>query len=97
MKMKVFTVFDSKIGAYMQPFFMPTFGAAIRAWIDTVNQPDTQFAKHPADFTLFEIGEFDEETGKFSNAVTPISHGTALEHQAKSTINELRSLSSMEA
>lgn len=79
MKQKAFTIFDSKVGAYMQPFFMVSTGAAIRTWGDTVNDPKTQFSKHPGDFTLFEIGSYDEETGTFENYQAKINLGTALE------------------
>lgn len=79
MKVKVFSVYDAAVGAYMQPFFMRTKGEAIRAWMDTVANPQTQFNKHPDHFTLFEIGEYDEESGQFQNLPAFISHGTALE------------------
>lgn len=62
MKSKFFTVYDSKTEVYLQPFLMQTKGAAIRAFADTVNDQSSQFAKHPEDFTLFEIGEYDDTT-----------------------------------
>lgn len=62
MKSKFFTVYDSKTEVYLQPFLMQTKGAAIRAFADTVNDQSSQFAKHPEDFTLFEIGEYDDST-----------------------------------
>lgn len=77
---KLFVVYDSKAEAYMVPFFMMTTGQAVRAWSDTVNDPNSMFAKHPGDFTLFEIGEYDDQNGY----VTMLEHkknlGTALEH-----------------
>lgn len=79
MKLKVFTVYDSKIEAYMQPFYMQSKGQAIRAWSDTIQDEKTQFNKHPEDFTLFEIADYDEKSGKFENYLAPISLGTALE------------------
>lgn len=79
MTLKVFTVFDSKISAYAQPFFMQTTGAAIRAWTETVNSKDTQFFKHPGDFTLFEIATYDDQSGKIESYETYINLGTALE------------------
>lgn len=79
MKFKVFSVYDSKVGVYSQPRFIPTVGAALRAWIDTVNDPSTPMHKHPGDYTFFELGEFDEETGQFSNLATPLSRGVAIE------------------
>lgn len=85
MKTKIFAVYDSAVGCYMQPFFMQSKGQAIRAWMDTVNDPKTQFHAHPADFTLFELGDYDEETGILTNLPAKLSLGTALEHKARST------------
>lgn len=77
---KIFTIYDSKMEAYMQPFFMVSKGAAIRAFTDSVNNKETQFNKHPEDFTLFDVGEYDDSTGKFSNQITPISLGLAIDY-----------------
>lgn len=86
MKLKMYAVYDSKVETYAQPFFLPTNGAAIRSWIGAVNDETTMFAKHPEDYTLFELGEYDDETGKTENLHTPKSLGTALEYK-KSTPN----------
>lgn len=67
----------------MQPFFFKTQGEAIRAWIDVVNDQNTTFAKHPEDYTLFEIAEYNEEQGSFNNYQTKITHGVALEYVKK--------------
>lgn len=77
--LKIFTVYDSKADAYMQPFFMRSHGEAVRSWIDAVNDPNTAFNKHPEDFTLFEIGEFDDGSALFTPAVAKRSIGTAVE------------------
>jgi len=81
MKYKVFAVWDQKVGEYLQPFFMRTYGEAIRAWCEVVNDKNSQFYKHGEDFTLFELGDYDGSTGQFGNHHTPISHGKALEFQ----------------
>lgn len=81
MKYKVFAVWDQTVQEYMQPFFMRTNGEALRAWVETVNDPKTVFFKHGKDFTLFELGEYDGGAGRFENLHTPISHGIALEFQ----------------
>lgn len=58
--LKMFTVYDSKAETYLRPFSMLTTGEAIRGFITTLNDPQTEYCKYPADFTLFEIGTFDE-------------------------------------
>lgn len=79
MKMKVFTVYDSKAEAFATPFFMQSTGQALRAWTDTCNDEQTQINRHPEDFTLFHLGDFDSFTGKFENLPTPQSLGIAVE------------------
>ena len=79
MKFKVFTVYDDKVEAFLQPFFNPTRGAAIRAFADTCNDPNTAFNKHPADYTLFEIGDYDDEKGYIEMYDAKHGIGTALE------------------
>lgn len=66
MIMKVFAVFDTKIGTYGQPFFMSTVPSAKRAFQGACNDPSTMLHKHPADFALFLLGEFDDESGALS-------------------------------
>ena len=62
---KVFTVFDEKSEAYLQPFFMDTIGQATRAITDCCNDPNHAFNRHTSDYTLFLLGEFDDLTGQF--------------------------------
>lgn len=65
MLLKAFTVYDSKSEAYLQPFFTSTKGQAIRSFQDTANDPNSQICRHAADFVLFQIGEFNDETADF--------------------------------
>lgn len=80
---KVFAVFDVKVGVYERPFFMRTRGEAVRSWVEVVNDPETKFNKHPEDFGLFEIAEYDDEKGVFQNLQAPQSIGLALEYVKK--------------
>jgi hypothetical protein len=79
MIVKIFTVYDSKIESYLQPFFMMSKGAAVRALTDSVSDATHQFAKYPEDFTLFELGSFDDADATFTMHPTPISLGVAVE------------------
>lgn len=82
MKLKVFSIRDSKIEAFMQPFFAQTTAAGIRIWADSVNG-DTGFAKHPLDYCLFELGEFDQEKGSLTAHTQPVNLGFADDHLPK--------------
>lgn len=64
MKTSIFSVFDSKLAVYNTPFFMQREQAAIRSFTDAVNDPQTTLNKHPEDYTLFHIGDFDDDTGE---------------------------------
>ena len=80
MQHHIFTVFDSKAAAYLQPFYSQTKGVAIRQFSDAINgDPNHQFARHPEDFTLFELGSYDDNTAKFSLHETPQAMGVAVE------------------
>lgn len=78
--MKIFSVYDSKAEAYLQPFFMNSSGSAIRAFTELCNDATSMFGKHPADFTLFELGSFEDAKAKFEPVVTPISLGVGSEY-----------------
>lgn len=62
--MKIYTVRDSKVEAYLPPFYAANDAVAIRMITDTANDPNTLFNKHPIDFTVIYIGEFEESTGE---------------------------------
>ena len=61
--MKMFTVKDKKSEGFSMPFFQKTFGLAERSFKDAAQDTNSQIAKHPEDFALYYIGEFDEVTG----------------------------------
>lgn len=65
MILKVFSVFDSKAELYRSPFYMNTVGEALRAFQDLANDSQSQVAKHPGDYQLVQIAEYDDATGKF--------------------------------
>lgn len=60
MTLKVFAVRDLKAEAFLQPFFSPSVGSAMRAFADAVNDKNCPFNKHPSDYALFEIGTYDD-------------------------------------
>lgn len=76
---KLFTVFDSKAEIFLPPFFVPTLGIAKRAFIDCINSPDHQFGKHPSDYTLFQLGNFNDADGMMEEPYTKKSIGNGVE------------------
>lgn len=64
MNLKVFAVRDAKAEAFLQPFFSNATGSAVRAFADAVNgDKSSPIAKHPADYLLYEIGDYDDNSG----------------------------------
>lgn len=67
MRYKILAVRDRAIDSYGQPFFTASVGGAIRSFADEINRraENNQLNKHPEDFDLFLLGEFDDQTGEF--------------------------------
>lgn len=80
MNLKIFTIFDAKAEAYQTVFTARATGEAIRQFADMANDHDTQIGRHPADFTLFELGEFDLHSGIISPLETKRPLGVAHEY-----------------
>lgn len=79
MILKIFTVYDSKVEAYLPPFTSRSKGDAIRSISKMVNDPQHDFSKYAADFTLFELGEYLDDTAGIYPHKTPVSMGVLLE------------------
>jgi hypothetical protein len=80
MIVKVYSVYDSKAKTWEQPQFVVNKGAAARSWYDLVNQQNTQYNKHPEDYTLYEIGQWDDQAGIVTTYEKKESLGIAIEH-----------------
>jgi len=63
MILKVFAVRDMKAQAFLQPFYSPSLGSALRAFGDAVGDVSCPFSKHPEDYVLYEIGAYDDNSG----------------------------------
>ncbi len=70
MKSLIFCVYDEKAHAFLQPWFLPTEEMGVRVFSDCVNDAEHNFGRHPADYTLFLVGDWDD-----SNAVIDVSGG----------------------
>lgn len=64
--MKIFAVHDKAVDAFLQPFFAPARGSAIRSFVDACTDSNHQFAKHLDDYVLYELGSFDDGNAQFS-------------------------------
>jgi hypothetical protein len=78
MILKIFSIYDEKAGAFLPPFFLPTVGMATRTFKDCCNSLDHAFGLNPADYTLFELGDFSDKTAHIQTLASPKSHGIGL-------------------
>lgn len=60
---KIFTVYDIKAEAYLPPFFLHAEGMAVRVFANAINDPGHQFGANPTDYSLFQLGEYDDNSG----------------------------------
>lgn len=87
MKMQVYSLYDAAIGAYAKPFFMQSVGQALRGLKDLLADHNSEVAKHPEDYILFKLGEFDDETGKFvSDGPVSIANCVELVSEARNRV-----------
>jgi len=68
MILNICTVKDRAADAYGRPMFVPSTGVAIRSFSDEINRnnAENQLYNHPDDFDLYELGQFDDNTGLFT-------------------------------
>lgn len=77
MIMRILSVYDSKSCVFGQPVFDRSVGSAIRGFEEVCNDEKSNFCKFSSDYTLFEIGEFDDVSGELK-ALKPMRNlGTA--------------------
>lgn len=62
--MKIYSIFDAKAEAFMNPFFVQAEGVAIREFTNLANDPEHPVGKYREDYTLYRLGTWDERTGK---------------------------------
>lgn len=67
MELKVFSIYDQKARVFGNPFVAPTTGLAERMVKDIMRNPGHALAKYPEDFTLYEVGTWDDADGNFIN------------------------------
>lgn len=74
---KVFAVYDSAVKVYDRPFICQTEAEAIRGFMDACSDPKTMLHRHPEDYTLFLLGEYDDSLGVIRNLQAPEPLGSA--------------------
>lgn len=86
MILKIYSVYDSKAEAFASPMYFQTKGQAIRSFTEAANDKSHPIGKYPEDFTIFELGEFNDSNSRFTLYDTPYSLGLAIEFVKKESV-----------
>lgn len=80
MNVNFYSIYDKCAGAYIIPFVLQNDLIAIRTFGDCVNLKDHAFNKHPEDYSLYHVAQFDDNTGHIDTLPEPrlIASGTSL-------------------
>lgn len=66
MLLRMIAVRDTRVEAFMPCTPAPHTGMAVREFTDACRDGSTNFAKHPEDFELWYLADYDDQTGLFS-------------------------------
>ncbi len=67
MKVQCYAIFDTCSGIYEKPFFHTADDVVRREFQDVVNTADHPINKHPEHYSVWRLGNFDNNTGKIQN------------------------------
>jgi hypothetical protein len=63
MVQKVYTIRDTKAKAFLNPFFTVNDDTAVRIMQNVVADENHEFNKNADDYSLYYLGEYDDNTG----------------------------------
>jgi len=79
----MFAIYDSKAATYNAPFCFGATGQAVRAFADLANDRDSNIAKHPEDYFLYEVGTYDDAVALVEPLKEQINLGCAITYVDK--------------
>lgn len=69
MKTILFSTYDAKSKCFSAPFSMLTIGMALREFEEASRNPNSILSKYPNDFSLYEIGTYDDSNAIVENKI----------------------------
>lgn len=81
MKLQAFSVYDEKAQAYNTPFFQLQIAQAIRHFSDLSQDTKTTINRHPEDYSLYHIGEWDDDNASLTSFTEPRVQARASDYQ----------------
>ena len=84
---KLFSIYDSKAEVWTMPVPMNSAGEAVRSFSEAANDPETAYGRHGEDFSLFEVGLWDEYNGNIVMHESKIALGLAIELKTQKSLD----------
>lgn len=72
MKLKMFAVLDKKALYYGAPVCFHNKAEALRGFTENASDPNSLVSKYPADFSIWEIADYNQQTGVVTPLLNPI-------------------------
>lgn len=86
----IYSIYDAKSQLWSRPIFGHNTGSMVREFADIANDINHPIGKHPEDYCLFQIGEWDEKECVFVNSEKQTSLGKALDFVKQKNINPMQ-------
>lgn len=64
MKHKIFTIYDDVLETYSTPILAINKGHMIRMLVEWSKNPQNQLTQNTKEKTLFELGDYEDQTGR---------------------------------
>lgn len=71
MQKMVYSVFDKVALVYGNPFISVSKGVAVRDFASACKDPNSAINRNPLDYSLMELGTFDDSTGLIDPNLQP--------------------------
>lgn len=66
MQQSVISIHDTKTGLWHSPFVVRHIGEAIRDYDAVKKDPQTRYGANPADYEMFKVADYDDQTGEIT-------------------------------
>lgn len=71
MKLGVFSIYDQQAKVYNVPFYSRYKGEASRSFLDLASDGKSTVSLHRDDYILYQVGEYEDETGRLESLQVP--------------------------
>lgn len=83
MEKQLCSVFDSKAKVFSNPFVSTNNATALREFERAVNDRNTDLFNYPTDYSLYNLGVFDDNSGLITSHPEPQLLGLAVQYKTE--------------